>query len=122
MPKRIQLRRTKGWRKPEGAVNVARPTRWGSPFRVSQRDDDGMWEVRWPGIPETWTSAGVVIFPTRLAAVRFSVRRYERALVDNGLRIIAADARRELRGSDLACWCPADQPCHADVLLEVANR
>jgi hypothetical protein len=27
----------------------------------------------------------------------------------------------ELRGRDLACWCPLDEPCHADVLLEVAN-
>ena len=32
--KRIQLRRTKGWRKPEGAVVVARPSKWGNPFRV----------------------------------------------------------------------------------------
>ena len=24
-----------------------------------------------------------------------------------------------LRGRDLACWCPLDQPCHADVLLEL---
>jgi hypothetical protein len=30
-------------------------------------------------------------------------------------------ARTELRGKDLACWCPPDQPCHADVLLELAN-
>jgi hypothetical protein len=28
----------------------------------------------------------------------------------------------ELRGKDLACWCPLDQPCHADVLLELANQ
>ena len=27
----------------------------------------------------------------------------------------------ELRGKDLACFCPLDQPCHADVLLEIAN-
>jgi hypothetical protein len=30
-------------------------------------------------------------------------------------------ARTELRGKDLACWCPPDQPCHADVLLALAN-
>lgn len=29
--------------------------------------------------------------------------------------------KQELRGKDLACWCPLDQPCHADVLLEIAN-
>lgn len=28
----------------------------------------------------------------------------------------------KLRGKNLACWCPLDQPCHADVLLELANR
>lgn len=32
------------------------------------------------------------------------------------------DAKRELRGKDLACWCRLDQPCHADVLLRVANE
>ena len=31
-------------------------------------------------------------------------------------------ARLELRGKDLVCWCPPDQPCHTDVLLEVANE
>lgn len=30
--------------------------------------------------------------------------------------------RAELAGKNLACWCPLDQPCHADVLLEIANR
>jgi hypothetical protein len=37
------------------------------------------------------------------------------------LRVNAAEARRELRGRDLACWCSLDGPCHADVLLKVAN-
>ena len=30
--------------------------------------------------------------------------------------------RSELKGKDLACWCPLDQPCHADVLLKIANE
>jgi hypothetical protein len=34
----------------------------------------------------------------------------------------ATEARRILRGHDLTCWCPLDQPCHADVLVELANR
>jgi hypothetical protein len=29
--------------------------------------------------------------------------------------------RRELGGKNLACWCPLNQQCHADVLLELAN-
>ena len=31
------------------------------------------------------------------------------------------DVVRELAGKNLACWCPLNVPCHADVLLEVAN-
>jgi len=29
--------------------------------------------------------------------------------------------RKELAGKNLMCWCPEDQPCHADTLLEIAN-
>ena len=36
-------------------------------------------------------------------------------------RCSVEDVRSQLRGRDLACWCPLDRPCHADVLLEVAN-
>ena len=35
---------------------------------------------------------------------------------------LAARAQAELRGKHLACWCPLDGPCHADVLMEIANR
>lgn len=36
MAQRIRLRRTRGWRKPAGAVVVARPSRWGNPFPVAE--------------------------------------------------------------------------------------
>jgi hypothetical protein len=36
LPRRVQLRRTKGWRKPTGAVVISRPSRWGNPYRVSE--------------------------------------------------------------------------------------
>jgi hypothetical protein len=36
--------------------------------------------------------------------------------------IYTKDELDELRGKDLMCWCPLDQPCHADVLLEIANE
>lgn len=35
---------------------------------------------------------------------------------------LTARARAELTGRDLACWCPPGQPCHADVLLHIANE
>jgi hypothetical protein len=92
VPSRVQLRRSKGWRKPAGVVVVARPSRWGNPFRLGidgDRDE--------------------------------CVARYRDALVGGALPFTVDDVRRELASHDLACWCPLDLPCHADVLLEVAN-
>ena len=90
--------RTKGWRMPEGAVYVGRPSHWGNPFII--------------GTPEN----GGNITP-EVAVVEF-----RRALLDGRLQIKIAAVRAALAGKDLMCWCPLDQPCHADVLLEIANK
>ena len=50
------------------------------------------------------------------------VRRYRADLLAGRLSLTVEDARRELRGRDLACYCPLDGPCHADVLIEIANE
>jgi hypothetical protein len=50
-----------------------------------------------------------------------AVRRYREDLLAGHLAVTVDDVRRELRGHDLACYCPLDEPCHADVLLDVAN-
>ncbi len=50
-----------------------------------------------------------------------AVRRYREDLLAGRLDVRVADVQRELRGRDLACYCPLDEPCHADVLLEIAN-
>jgi hypothetical protein len=34
---------------------------------------------------------------------------------------LLAAAQTELAGRDLACWCPPDQPCHADILIAAVN-
>jgi hypothetical protein len=51
-----------------------------------------------------------------------AVRRYRDDLIAGQLTISVEDVRRELRGRDLACYCPLDEPCHADVLLTLANE
>lgn len=89
MPKRVQRRRTKGWRRAEGDVYVGRPSKWGNPYRTKARSE--------------------------------AVARYRSDLVAGRLAVSVDDVRRELRGKDLACWCPPEGPCHADVLLEIAN-
>jgi hypothetical protein len=77
-------------------VVVARPSKWGNPFLVN--DERSRAET---------------------------VELFERALTQGDtttLRYNVVDVRRELAGRDLACWCPLDEPCHADVLLRVANE
>ncbi|WP_298800324.1 DUF4326 domain-containing protein [uncultured Pseudonocardia sp.] len=97
-PARHQLHRTRGWRKPAGVVVVARPGRWGNPYRVGDPDPD---------------RAGAIEDRARAVAL---YRRYLQARPE-----LRARARLELAGHALACWCPLDQPCHAEVLLQVAN-
>ncbi|HEX4818751.1 MAG TPA: DUF4326 domain-containing protein [Acidimicrobiales bacterium] len=51
-----------------------------------------------------------------------AVRRYRDDLFAGRLVVTIDDVKRELHGHDLACYCPLTEPCHADVLLEVANE
>jgi hypothetical protein len=94
MSQRIRMSRAKGWRKPQGAVVVARPSRWGNPHRPAAPTAD---------------------------AHRIAVAAYREDLLAGRLPVTTDDVRRALAGRDLACWCRPDLPCHADVLLEVAN-
>lgn len=117
MPERIQLRRNKGWRKPEGAIVVARPTKWGNPWRITYETNHSMPFGRGAVVYHTETDA--VLGHVRAdSAAHWAVQGYRHDLTDE---LIAA-ARAELRGHDLACWCPLSAPCHADVLLEIANQ
>lgn len=92
-PRRLTLSRRKGWRLPEGAVVVSRPSRWGNPFPLKD-------------------------FPDRAAAID----RYRIWFAAPEQAELRAAVRDELRGRDLACWCSLDGPCHADILLDWANR
>jgi len=51
-----------------------------------------------------------------------AVARYRDDLLAGRLAISVDDVKRELGGRDLACYCPLDEPCHADVLLAIANE
>jgi hypothetical protein len=100
----MQLSRRKGWRMPENTVKVDRTTKWGNPFV--------------PGKPCAYTGGRPV------QDKRHAFKLYQAVAPDNEELVKAA--RAELRGKNLACWCPiepyaADGHCHADVLLELAN-
>jgi len=104
-PVRVQRRRTRGWRMPAGAVYVGRPTRWGNPFRPGDPDPAD------PRYPISSYRRAVDLFELHTGPM--GNHEYD----DDTL----AALRTELGGRDLVCWCPADQPCHADVLLRLAN-
>jgi hypothetical protein len=117
-PKRIQRKRTKGWRMPAGAVYVGRPTFWGNPFAVTKACPAKQAVRSYRRLIKTWSQAAI------MRAVKFADDGQPAVLEALALIVWRNTARtrlHELRGKDLCCWCPLDQPCHADVLLELAN-
>jgi Domain of unknown function (DUF4326) len=123
-PQRLRLSRAKGWTRPAGAVVVARPTRWGNPWRVVPvRDDRFPWGEaadvvhvdgdRHAGRFERYTSG------PETGAPYWAVQMYKLHLAEHPDLRAAIGA--ELRGRDLLCWCRPDQPCHADLLIALAS-
>lgn len=154
-PQRIQRKRAAGWRMPEGAVYVGRPTRWGNPFSYRDRSRGLVrygpqhlerfgraWDYEGrcsgPGISHhMWFSADDVVETyVRWATREEIVELYRLTLLAPTPGMLAAapsrrgrfveatvaEIRAELAGRDLACSCPLDAPCHADVLIEIANQ
>lgn len=117
---RIQRRRTAGWTAPldpqgRRPVYVGRNTRWGNPWTITEtktgwtitRDWRGGWDIK------------PTEHPTREAAHKVAADLYREWLATN--TDLTARAKEGLAGRTLMCWCPKTQPCHADVLLDVAN-
>ena len=125
-PKRIQRKRTKGWRMPEGSVYVGRPTRWGNPYPVGTGNlmAHGECAPGWVGAYEVGEPVWFELSLERGLTAQDVCDLYRSCLlltIETGEPEEIVEALKELRGRDLACWCPLDQPCHADVLLEIAN-
>jgi Domain of unknown function (DUF4326) len=99
MPRRIQ--RPRIWRdRPEGVADVTRSTRFGSPFTEGDRATMVALYRQWVTDPDA-------------PPIRGKRRIF---------RPPTAEDIASLRGKDLACFCPLEQPCHPDVLLELANQ
>lgn len=119
MPERIRLSRRRGFdlQAASRALNglpakvVARPSRYGNPFRVVKSGDGWVVLDRY-GRPRTFSEYA------KPAAVKIAIILYRDELAASGVRRKAA---RDLRGYNLACWCQLDEACHADVLLALAS-
>lgn len=82
----------------KGAVYVGRPSKWGNPFKVND-----------PLLPHGLSKVG---------KYQLVVDEYRKYLLSSRELMKALP---ELKGKDLVCWC-SPLPCHADVLLELANK
>ncbi len=96
-PKRIQRKRTKGWRMPANTVYVGRGSKWGNPFEIGQK---------FGGIKAVTIKGLLRVYRSYVNARLYYSPHY----LD------------ELKGKNLACWCRLNSPCHADILLQIANQ
>lgn len=110
-PKRVQRSRSKG-AKLGDAVYVGRGSKWGNPFEVGSVVHIVVQNKRNKLRPPQEQTMTVT---PELACVLYRER------IVNLIEQLGVPKISELRGKDLACWCSLDQPCHADILLELAN-
>ena len=97
-PHRIRLERSAGWKMPANTLKVDRTTRWGNPFTIAECGSIAVAVAqhgRW--MRGEIAAPGAVEPPTREVL------------------------RAALGGRNLACWCALNGPCHADLLLTLAN-
>lgn len=121
---RIQRRRTKGWRKPEGAVIISRPSPWGNPFTRSMAEELGY-------VSESTTDEEANRWLTLVFDDWLTKGPRSRWWFENGRTRweYMREHLPELEGATLVCWCPVEHerthdpyPCHGNVLLRMANE
>ncbi len=118
-PIRIQRRRTKGWRMPENTVYVGRESKFGNPYFVyANKFKDHKHDLN----PYCFSSHGRAV-----AGFRFQLELLKHHSPKCVLRFDIAEIKAELKGKNLACWCPIKKnglyvPCHADILLAISNE
>lgn len=109
-PRRVQLRRSKGWHMPPNTVKVDRTTLFGNPFSIKEHGHDRAVELH-----RAWMTGEIK--DGDIPKMKELTERREKVLA----------ALPTLRGKNLACWCPLPEAgrrdnCHAALLLELANR
>lgn len=129
-PVRLQLSRRKGFdlqaaaRAANGlpAVKCDRSSGFGNPFPISKGTATTAGVVHDMWIVGTWTGPAIWFRDTEADARELAVKAFRQWLSLPAQEALRARALSALRGKNLACWCAPGTPCHADVLLELANR
>ena len=120
---RVQRKRTRGWRKPDRAVSVARPSRWGNPYRAGmtlRSKNMTAFIVSEAGLLEHFLDQDIGYQITAAEAVRLYRAWVVKKMADDSPQRLYYNLDL-LRGKPLMCWCEPGDPCHADVLVELAN-
>ncbi|WP_315913598.1 DUF4326 domain-containing protein [Arthrobacter sp. lap29] len=123
--KRIQRKRIAGWRMPANTVYVGRGTAWGNPYKVEKFRDglsDAAFKVYEPEIDRLHTFFYDDVSDYALHGKPAAKKAVDLYLIHWLPLADVAELKAALSGKNLSCWCPLDQPCHADVLLELANQ
>lgn len=137
-PQRIQRKRTKGWTMPQNTIYVGRGSKLGNPFRVV-RYSDGKWSVKCDDDERQaaiLTSTCRAVYDTKQEAQADAVKCYQKnffncfenqknnQFLDHYLvtECNINEVKFSLAGKNIACWCAPGDPCHADFLLEIANK
>lgn len=107
MPIRIQMKPIKGWRIPTNTIYVGSPSKWKNPYKVGDKISLLNVITNEPYEREIDALGAKILF-------RAKVKSYGKAAEKE---IISG-----LKGKNLACTCKIGDPCHADVLLEIANK
>ena len=109
-PRRIKLQRKAGWKLPIDAVSVARPSKWGNPFRI--------------GAPGSETAEAAVELYRAFLVTLEATEQPSHDLAELSGKHLACHCQlcdAHALGKPLGVDCPDCAPCHADVLLERAN-
>jgi len=118
MPIRIQRKRIKGWKKPNGAINCTRPGKWGNPFKIG-----GYYKISPMGFMSPCISESIEKAKKDGQHVFISNNQDAVNLYEKYIQQLAFPPKfSELKGSDLMCFCALDHPCHVDFILKIANE
>lgn len=127
MPIRVQRKRVKGWRMPENTLYVGRPSKWGNPFKIVgdmiYGDASHRRKIFNPWIYIEPSNNNFIDWGKPLDEIVVSLYVNWLNGNDNNYIIpVPFTDVKELKDKNLACFCPLDKKCHADVLLEIANK
>lgn len=102
-PQRIQRKRAAGWRKPENAICITRPGKYGNPYKIGAV------------YQSPFVRGGAFLITSQNVLGVFEIyARSKLAMDPNWLE--------PLRGKDLCCFCKLDAPCHGDIILKLLRE